>query len=360
MGHVPQPAGLNHPVYGVVRRLVDKGRAWVKLSVTYDNTKDGPPGYEDVSKVAQAYIQAAPERMVWGSNWPHPNEKKTPDDAVLFDLLAKWAPDEAMRNRILVRNPEALYGFNQPGELVRPRILRPVSRRRDLSLTMKEQTMPHSITRRETLRRGLTTASFLAMAELAIPARAAGEEDIPFTDIPKNFAPGSSTAPSRVLDIRKIDGLLTPREQFFAVQHIDRPAVDGASYRLKFTGMVTKPMEFSLADLRAMRPTELVAGYECSGNSPRSVQGLSSNGRWTGVRLNALLKEVGVEPQAREVIFFGADHRKDDIVFRQQTYKLDQQFGRSVTLENAMKHEPMVAWALNDEPLTREQGFPRG
>jgi D-galactarolactone isomerase len=111
MGHVPQPAGASHPVFNVIRRLVDKGRTWVKLSVTYDNTKDGPPGYADITGVAQAYIKVSPERMVWGSNWPHPNETNKPDDAALFDLLATWAPDEATRKRILVENPAALYGF---------------------------------------------------------------------------------------------------------------------------------------------------------------------------------------------------------------------------------------------------------
>jgi predicted TIM-barrel fold metal-dependent hydrolase len=115
MGHVPQPAGVSHPVYNVIRRLVDKGNTWVKLSVTYDNTrdlpKDGAPGYADVTEVARAYVKAAPERMVWGSNWPHPNETDKPDDAVLFDLMSQWAPDEATRNRILVRNPATLYGF---------------------------------------------------------------------------------------------------------------------------------------------------------------------------------------------------------------------------------------------------------
>jgi D-galactarolactone isomerase len=94
--------------------LVDKGRTWVKLSVTYDNTKDGPPGYADVTKVAQAYVKAVPERMVWGSNWPHPNETSKPDDALIFDLMVQWAPDEATRNRILVQNPETLYGFKKP------------------------------------------------------------------------------------------------------------------------------------------------------------------------------------------------------------------------------------------------------
>jgi predicted TIM-barrel fold metal-dependent hydrolase len=111
MGHVPQPAGLSHPVFTVIRRLIDKRRTWVKLSVTYDNTVDGPPGYADITKVAQAYIKAAPERMVWGSNWPHPNEDNKPDDAMLFDLMSRWAPDGPTRNRILVQNPVALYGF---------------------------------------------------------------------------------------------------------------------------------------------------------------------------------------------------------------------------------------------------------
>jgi D-galactarolactone isomerase len=113
MGHIPQPAGLDHPAVAVIRRLIDKGRTWVKLSVTYDSSKDGPPGYADVSKLAQALVKAAPQRLVWGSNWPHPSEPNKPDDAVLFDLMAQWAPEEATRNRILVQNPEALYGFEK-------------------------------------------------------------------------------------------------------------------------------------------------------------------------------------------------------------------------------------------------------
>ena len=79
--------------------------------MTYDNTRDGPPGCADITKMAQAYVKAAPERMVWGSNWPHPNETDKPDDAALFDLLAIWAPDSAIRRRILVENPAVLYGF---------------------------------------------------------------------------------------------------------------------------------------------------------------------------------------------------------------------------------------------------------
>jgi D-galactarolactone isomerase len=113
MGHMPQPMGIAHPAFTIIRRLIDKGRTWVKLSVTYDSSKVGPPTYADVNKVGQAYVQAAPERMVWGSNWPHPNEPDKPNDAMLFDLLAEWAPSEATRRRILVENPETLYGFTR-------------------------------------------------------------------------------------------------------------------------------------------------------------------------------------------------------------------------------------------------------
>jgi D-galactarolactone isomerase len=113
MGKIPLPAGLDHPAYRVIRRLIDKGRTWVKVSGAYLNTKIGPPTYPDAATIAKAYIKAAPERLVWGTNWPHPNQKEIPNDALLFDLLGEWAPDEATRNRILVTNPEALYGFSK-------------------------------------------------------------------------------------------------------------------------------------------------------------------------------------------------------------------------------------------------------
>lgn len=111
MGQFPLPAGIEHPAYGVIRSLVDKNRAWVKISGAYLNTKIGPPNYPEATVIAQAYVKGAPQRLVWGSDWPHPSPPVKPDDAILFDLLAAWAPDEATRNRILIANPEALYGF---------------------------------------------------------------------------------------------------------------------------------------------------------------------------------------------------------------------------------------------------------
>jgi DMSO/TMAO reductase YedYZ molybdopterin-dependent catalytic subunit len=76
------------------------------------------------------------------------------------------------------------------------------------------------------------------------------------------------------------------------------------------------------------------------------------------VRLSDVLKQLGVNSKAREVVFFGTDRGPADVAFRQQTYKLEQQFGRSVTLEHAMKPEPLIAYAMNGDPLTLNQGFP--
>jgi predicted TIM-barrel fold metal-dependent hydrolase len=113
LAHVPQPDGVNHPLFAQVRALMDKGRTWMKLSGAYADTKVGPPSYADSSAVARAYAKAYPERCVWGSDWPHPTEqaKQLPDDAVLFDLLSDWVPDEKTRQRVLVENPAALYDF---------------------------------------------------------------------------------------------------------------------------------------------------------------------------------------------------------------------------------------------------------
>jgi hypothetical protein len=145
-------------------------------------------------------------------------------------------------------------------------------------------TMPTDITRRETFRRGLAAASLLALLpEGAIPALAQGESDLPFTDYPKDYkVNGNPNAANRFVDIRKIDGHITPNDQFFFIQHYNRPEVNAETYRLSLTGMFQKPVQLSLADLKAMKSTEIVNGYECSGNSGRFFQGLSSCGRFTG------------------------------------------------------------------------------
>jgi predicted TIM-barrel fold metal-dependent hydrolase len=106
--------------YNTVRKLLDSGHGWVKVSGAYLYGKSGPPGYADASSAARGYIAAAPERCVWGSDWPHPDATKPaalhpvpmPDDVNLINLFARWVPDEKLRHRILVENPEKFYGFD--------------------------------------------------------------------------------------------------------------------------------------------------------------------------------------------------------------------------------------------------------
>jgi predicted TIM-barrel fold metal-dependent hydrolase len=109
--HLAHAPGPQSALFTAVARLLQSGKAWVKLSGAYIDTKVGPPTYADTSAIAEAYVRIAPERLVWGSDWPHPSEKNKPDDALLFDLLTKWAPNEAIRTRILVENAAKLYGF---------------------------------------------------------------------------------------------------------------------------------------------------------------------------------------------------------------------------------------------------------
>ncbi|WP_236599674.1 amidohydrolase family protein [Ramlibacter alkalitolerans] len=108
----PGRVGLAHPAFDFVRGMLQDGRAWLKLSGPYLNTLEGGPGFADTVAVAQAWVAAAPDRLVWGSDWPHATEQAHPPDTLgLCDLLAAWVPDAQLRQRILVDNPAALYGF---------------------------------------------------------------------------------------------------------------------------------------------------------------------------------------------------------------------------------------------------------
>ena len=115
LGRLPQPPGVAHPAFAALRALLDAGNTWVKLSGAYHDSATGAPAYADTSAVARALVAAAPQRLLWGSDWPHPSASASgrpfPDTAQLFDLLCDWAPDAAQREQILVSNPEALYGF---------------------------------------------------------------------------------------------------------------------------------------------------------------------------------------------------------------------------------------------------------
>jgi len=112
VGKFLEPVTLEHPSFQAMLRLVDSGSWWVKLSAPYETSRTGPPLYEDVGGLAKALVRAAPERMLWASNWPHPSaQEDRPDDALLLDVLLDWIDDDALRSRVLVDNPANLYGF---------------------------------------------------------------------------------------------------------------------------------------------------------------------------------------------------------------------------------------------------------
>jgi 2-pyrone-4,6-dicarboxylate lactonase len=111
MARVDATAGLDQEPFQALLRLLADDRCWVKVSGAERLTAAGPPPYDDVVPYARAIIAAAPDRVLWGTDWPHPNVRHMPDDGDLLDLLADFAPDEATRNRILVENPERLYDF---------------------------------------------------------------------------------------------------------------------------------------------------------------------------------------------------------------------------------------------------------
>ena len=111
MARVDASAGVDQVPFRELLDLMADERCWVKISGAERLTAGGPPPYDDVVPYARALIAAAPDRVLWGTDWPHPNVRHMPDDGDLVDLLADFAPDEATRNRILVTNPETLYDF---------------------------------------------------------------------------------------------------------------------------------------------------------------------------------------------------------------------------------------------------------
>ena len=112
MGRIPAGAGAMHPAFAVIERLLRDDRAWVKLSGAYLVSTRGDPGDTETGALAAAFVRVRPDRLVWGSDWPHPSATVKPDDAALLDLLTRWVrEDVSIAHRILLDNPQHLYQF---------------------------------------------------------------------------------------------------------------------------------------------------------------------------------------------------------------------------------------------------------
>jgi D-galactarolactone isomerase len=111
VGRFMPPVDPDSAEFGVLLRLVDTGRCWVKLSAPYESAKDDNHSYEQVSRCVHRLIDRAPERMLWATNWPHPGQSSPPRLADLRRLAVEWMPVASLRQQILVDNPAAVYGF---------------------------------------------------------------------------------------------------------------------------------------------------------------------------------------------------------------------------------------------------------
>lgn len=200
-------------------------------------------------------------------------------------------------------------------------------------------------------------AGVASLPGFVFPALAQGERLVPFTDVPDTFKVGP-VRPNAVhyLDTREIDSYFTDNEDFYLVQHYGQPEIDNDSYRLRVTGMVDTELDLSLSDLMARDVFEQQVGFECGGNGRRLFNGLVGNAYWRGVTLHRLLEEAGIQPGAKEIVFFGADIQTQEVPAR--GVEVEKAFARSLSIEDAMRPENMLAYEMNGEPLPHYHGKP--
>ena len=110
-GKFLEPVGADHPAFRVLLDLVEAGNTWVKLSAPYETSKVGPPHYDDVGVLAKVLSKNAPERVLWGSNWPHFRQDNPPTEETLLDMMGEWIGDETIIAKALCDNPVEAFGF---------------------------------------------------------------------------------------------------------------------------------------------------------------------------------------------------------------------------------------------------------
>ncbi len=204
--------------------------------------------------------------------------------------------------------------------------------------------MKRDRTRRDVLKSSLALAGLgvIGVPEWVLPALAATETLEAFTDIPDTVR--WETPPDRrLLDVRTIDGPFTPTDKFATTQHYGHPTIDPAAFRLKISGLVDRPTALSLDDLKKLgsdgpRRRLRVLGQPRPAAGPVRQRALDR-----ACRSRTCSRRAGVKAAAREFVFFGADHGEEEVEWRTQKFKVDQQFGRSLNREKALSPEPLLA-----------------
>jgi DMSO/TMAO reductase YedYZ molybdopterin-dependent catalytic subunit len=235
------------------------------------------------------------------------------------------------------------------------------------------------VSRRTLLKGGGAAVAGLSVMQVAGPAHAfpgdPGDEVIPWLDQPaENPVPEIA---QRLLVWEELDSWLTPADQFFIVSHYGNPALNETDWRLSIAGLVARPQSLTLADLKARPRDEVTFTLECSGNTGLPfLIGAIGNARWAGTPLAPLLGRAGILEQGTEVVFWGAD--SGEVTIRDNSgvqgpgrsgevvpdgsggldLTINEQFARSMSLEEALNCDNLLCYEMNGRPLPREHGFP--
>lgn len=210
-----------------------------------------------------------------------------------------------------------------------------------------------NLTRREAIVRGSTVAAGLAFIPGEIAARLAGvapqEAVVPWLN------PPPSGGRSNFLDWQAVDSWITPTDKLFRVGHYGLQEFSDEGWTVSITGFVDRPLTLTLPQIRSRPRQERVFTLECAGNRGRPVlSGMVHNARWTGTPLAPILREAGIRQEGIEVVFFGADEGEEEI----RDTKVKQNFARSMSVEDAMDPDILLAYEVNGEPLPTANGFP--
>ena len=218
----------------------------------------------------------------------------------------------------------------------------------------------------EELRRRDVLLGSSAVAGIALLQRGAlaqsgptSEKLVPWIDQPVPV-PATAKAIKALTRGEDLDSWITPNDKFFCIAHYDVPAIVEKAWRLEVTGLVAKPLTFTLNELKALPRQEVTSTIECSGNNGLPfLTSAIGNARWAGASLAEILKSAQIKSSAIEVVFFGADQGEE--ILRKGTpleLKFTGNFARSMLIEDAMNPANLVCYEMNGSPLPAPNGFP--
>lgn len=211
-------------------------------------------------------------------------------------------------------------------------------------------------TRRDVLKTGSASIAaalaWLSAPGFAFPSQGDGEDLVPFLNTPR-------TPPNR-LDWETLDEWITPQDQVFSVQHYGIPQVDIANFKLEIIGLVEQSKALTLDEIKNFPKRDQLMTLECSGNgSSPGFMNAVYNSKWTGTPLVPLLKSCGLKPQAKEIVFIGADHQEETLrPGTKRELKVDVPFGRSMSVEDMLKLDPLLVYERNGQPIEERNGAP--